>query len=165
MRLNDPGAMKLFHPTRHAAEILSDGFGEMTGTYLTPTDYSGVWLFDQPLGDHIGDDDLDVILELEIPEDVVAPSEWSLARSIASSCYPQASSTSTGPHASEPKYQASARRCDEGRSWGCKGQTEGVAPLRQRRSSLCPPRLESPFLAVGSSSRRSACTALGAKVL
>lgn len=76
MRLNDPGAMKLFHPTRHAAEILRDGFGETTGTYLTPTDYSGVWLFDRPPGDHIGDNDPDVILELEIPEDVVAAFEW-----------------------------------------------------------------------------------------
>jgi len=66
--------MKLFHPTRHAAEILRDGFGETTGTYLTPTDYSGVWLFDRPLDDHIGDDDPDVILE--IPEDVAAPFEW-----------------------------------------------------------------------------------------
>jgi len=76
MRLNDLEDMKLFHPTRHAAEILRDGFGETTGTYLTPTDYSGVWLFDRPLDDHIGDDDPDVILELEIPEDVVAPFEW-----------------------------------------------------------------------------------------
>lgn len=68
--------MKLFHPTRHAASILRDGFGEMTGTYLTPTDHSGVWLFDRPLEDYVGDDDPDVMLELEIPEDVVAPFEW-----------------------------------------------------------------------------------------
>jgi hypothetical protein len=46
-----------------------------------------------------------------------------------------------------------------------RGQNAGVAPLRQRRSSLRPPRLESPLLAVGSISRRSVCTALGAKVL
>jgi hypothetical protein len=69
-------AMKLFHPTRHAGEILRDGFGETSGTYLTPTDYSGVWLFDRPLDERIGDDDPDVILELEIPEEVVAPFEW-----------------------------------------------------------------------------------------
>lgn len=68
--------MKLFHPTRHAASILRNGFGDMTGTYLTPTDHSGVWLFDRPLDDHVGDDDPDVILELEIPEDVIAPFEW-----------------------------------------------------------------------------------------
>ena len=68
--------MKLYHPTKHASEILHDGFGEATGTYLTETDYSGVWLFDRPLDEHIGDDDPDVMLELEIPESVVAPFEW-----------------------------------------------------------------------------------------
>lgn len=68
--------MKLFHPTRHSMEILRDGFGETTGTYLTPTDNSGVWLFDRPLCDHIDDVDPDLVLELEIPEDVVAPFEW-----------------------------------------------------------------------------------------
>ena len=68
--------MKLYHPTKHAAEILHDGFGEASGTYLTETDYSGVWLFDRPLDDHMGDDDPDVMLELEIPEFVVAPFEW-----------------------------------------------------------------------------------------
>ena len=68
--------MKLYHPTRHAAEILRDGFGERSGAYLTSTDYSGVWLFDRPLDDHVIDDQLDVILELEIPESVAAPFEW-----------------------------------------------------------------------------------------
>jgi hypothetical protein len=80
MRLDDLRVMKLFHPTRHAAEILRDGFGEETGTYLTPTDYSGVWLFDRPPDDQAGDVDPDVIMELEIPEDVVAPFEWLVGR-------------------------------------------------------------------------------------
>jgi hypothetical protein len=80
MRLDHLGAMKLFHPTRHAAEILRDGFGEETGAYLTPTDYSGVWLFDRPVDDHVGGADADVILELEIPEDIVAPFEWLVSR-------------------------------------------------------------------------------------
>jgi hypothetical protein len=68
--------VKLFHPTQHAAEILRDGFGETTGTYLTPTDYSGVWLFDRPLEDHPDNTEPNVMLELEIPDDVVAPFEW-----------------------------------------------------------------------------------------
>jgi hypothetical protein len=72
--------MKLYHPTKHAAEILRDGFGETSGTYLTETDHSGVWLFDRPAGDHISDDDADVILELEIPESVVAAFEWDVGR-------------------------------------------------------------------------------------
>jgi hypothetical protein len=67
--------MKLYHPTRHAAEILRDGFGERSGAYLTESDHSGVWLFDRPTEDHKSDE-LDVILELEIPESVVAPFEW-----------------------------------------------------------------------------------------
>jgi len=97
MRLINPGTMKLFHPTRHAAEILRDGFGEMTGTYLTPTDYSGVWLFDVPLGDQIGDDDLDVILELEIPEDVVAPFEWFVGTSYREFLLPAKTVNQYGP--------------------------------------------------------------------
>ena len=72
--------MKLFHPTRHAAEILRDGFGEETGTYLTPMDYSGAWLFDRPPDDHTCDVDPDVIMELEIFEDVVGAFERLVGR-------------------------------------------------------------------------------------
>jgi hypothetical protein len=68
--------MKLYHPTKHSSEILRDGFGERSGAYLTETDHSGVWLFDRPVNAHIGDDDSDVMLELEIPESVVVPFEW-----------------------------------------------------------------------------------------
>ena len=71
--------MRLYHPTKHVAEILRDGFGETTGTYLTETDHSGVWLFDRPINPIRGDEP-DVILELEIPESVVAPFEWSADR-------------------------------------------------------------------------------------
>ena len=67
--------MKLYHPTRHSADILRNGFGEKSGAYLTPTDHSGVWLFDRPIEGHT-DDDPNVTLELEIPESVVAPFEW-----------------------------------------------------------------------------------------
>ncbi len=65
--------MKLYHPTKHSTEILRDGFGERSGTYLTETDQSGVWLLGRPV---IGSDDPDVMLELEIPESAVAPFEW-----------------------------------------------------------------------------------------
>jgi hypothetical protein len=70
------GVVNLYHPTRHAAEILRDGFGERSGAYLTATDHSGVWLFDQRLEQHVIDKTLDVILELEMPESVAAPFEW-----------------------------------------------------------------------------------------
>lgn len=68
--------MYLYHPTRHTASILRDGFGERSGAYLTATDHSGVWLFDRPLEAHVIDDELDEILELEIPEAVAAAFEW-----------------------------------------------------------------------------------------
>jgi hypothetical protein len=35
-----------------------------------------VWLFDRPVNAHQGDADPDVVLQLEIPETVVAPFEW-----------------------------------------------------------------------------------------
>jgi hypothetical protein len=67
--------MKLYHPTTHASEILRDGFGEMTGTYLTESDHSGVWLFDRAVDKRIGGGSDAVMLELEIPEPVVLPFE------------------------------------------------------------------------------------------
>ena len=68
--------MKLYHPTMHAVGILRDGFGERSGTYLTPSDHSGVWLYDRPVDKRIGGGDEAVILEIEMPESVVAPFEW-----------------------------------------------------------------------------------------
>lgn len=67
--------MKLYHPTRHAAEILRDGFGEMSGTYLTERDHSGVWLFDRPVDKRMGGGEDAVMLVLEVPEAVVLPYE------------------------------------------------------------------------------------------
>src|SRR6185503_8782124 len=40
--INGSRTVKLYHPTMHATEILRDGFGEDSGTYLTETDHSGV---------------------------------------------------------------------------------------------------------------------------
>lgn len=68
--------MKLYHPTMHAVEILRDGFGERSGTYLTETDYSGVWLFDRQVDKRIGGGDAAVMLELEIPDAIAEPYEW-----------------------------------------------------------------------------------------
>lgn len=68
--------MRLYHPTRHAEAILRDGFGERTGAYLTESDQSGVWVFDAWPRPRAGDEDPDVILEIEIPEAVVLPFEW-----------------------------------------------------------------------------------------
>jgi len=68
--------MKLYHPTMHAAEILRDGFGETSGTYLTESDHSGVWLFDRPLESYMGGGDAVVLLELEIPEPIASPFQW-----------------------------------------------------------------------------------------
>ena len=67
--------MKLYHPTLHAAEILRDGFGETTGTYLTETDHSGVWLFDRPVESGLGGGADAIVLELEVPEPIVLPFE------------------------------------------------------------------------------------------
>jgi hypothetical protein len=67
--------MKVYHPTIHAAEILRDGFGERSGTYLTPTDYSGVWVFDRPVDRSIGGGPDAEMLVLEIPDSVVEPFE------------------------------------------------------------------------------------------
>jgi hypothetical protein len=63
--------MRLFHPTRHSEEIIRDGFGETSGTYLTERDHSGVWLFDRPVDPRIGGGDEAVLIILEIPDAVV----------------------------------------------------------------------------------------------
>lgn len=67
--------MRLYHPTLHAADILRDGFGEDSGTYLTETDHSGVWLFDRPVDKRMGGGDDAVLLELEVPAAVALPFE------------------------------------------------------------------------------------------
>ena len=67
--------VKLYHPTMHAQDILREGFGETSGTYLTETDYSGVWVFDRPVDRGLGGGGEAVMLELEMPEAVVLPFE------------------------------------------------------------------------------------------
>jgi hypothetical protein len=67
--------MRLYHPTRHAAEILRDGFGENSGAYLTESDRSGVWLFDRPVDKRMGGGDDADMLVIEIPEALALPYE------------------------------------------------------------------------------------------
>ena len=67
--------MRLYHPTRHVAEILRDGFGEESGAYLTQSDRSGVWLFDRTVDRRMGGGDDAQMLELEIPEAIALPFE------------------------------------------------------------------------------------------
>ena len=44
--------MKVFHTTDDAAKaILSEGFRDGSGTYMTAIRHSGVWIADQPLDD------------------------------------------------------------------------------------------------------------------
>jgi hypothetical protein len=69
--------MRLYHPTRHTAEILRDGFGETSGTYLTESDHSGVWVFDRPVDRMLGGGDDAVMMVIEMPDAVVLPFETS----------------------------------------------------------------------------------------
>ena len=89
--------MKLYHPTTHAAEILRDGFGEYTGTYVTERDYSGVWLFDRPVDRSIGGGEDAAMLELEIPEAVVLPFESGVNQSYRQFLLPAALINLYGP--------------------------------------------------------------------
>ena|SRR6516225_5300860 len=67
--------MRLYHPTLHAAEILSEGFGEISGTYLTEGNHSGVWMFDRQVDRQMGGSADATMLELEVPEAIVLPYE------------------------------------------------------------------------------------------
>lgn len=67
--------MRLYHATLHARSIMRDGFGERSGTYLTQSDHSGVWVFDSPVDRRSGGGDEALLLVLEIPEAVVLPYE------------------------------------------------------------------------------------------
>ncbi len=67
--------MKLYHQTWHGEQILSSGFRDGEGTYLTSNTYRGVWLSDRPLDCNDGAEG-DYLLCVEIPESVVADHEW-----------------------------------------------------------------------------------------
>jgi hypothetical protein len=71
--------MRLFHRTTRAAvdTIVTDGFRDGHGNYLTESQWSGVWLSDTPLDENEGANG-DVLLEvtLDIPNEELADWEW-----------------------------------------------------------------------------------------
>jgi len=67
--------VRLFHRTFAAASILSEGFRDGHGMYLTNQCFSGVWLSDKPLDINEGADG-DVLLALDIPGQEVESYEW-----------------------------------------------------------------------------------------
>ena len=67
--------MKVFHRTTHATAILSHGFRDGTGKYLTKHEYTGVWVSDRPLDASEGAHG-ETLLSLDVPEDVLAEHEW-----------------------------------------------------------------------------------------
>ena len=69
--------MKVFHRTwaATAAKILTGGFKDARGTYLTFGVHTGVWVSDVPLDCNEGADG-DVVLSLHIDEAALLPHEW-----------------------------------------------------------------------------------------
>ena len=63
---------------RNVDGILTEGFRDAEGTYLTATVHRGVWLADRSLDwNDAGFDASDLsIIEVEIPEEAVTPYEW-----------------------------------------------------------------------------------------
>ena len=69
--------MILYHRTTQdaAQAILAEGFRDGTGTYLTDSLHTGVWLSDQPLDANEGAVG-DTLLEMRMPAHVVEAYEW-----------------------------------------------------------------------------------------
>lgn len=69
--------MKLYHATTEqaAASILSSGFRDAEGTYMTRHVYRGVWLSDVPLNENEGAKG-NVLLLVELPEETFVQYEW-----------------------------------------------------------------------------------------
>ena len=67
--------MKLFHRTPSAETILRKGFRDAAGYYSTDSLHEGVWLSTVPLEANYGAQGTD-LLEVDIPEEAVAPHEW-----------------------------------------------------------------------------------------
>jgi hypothetical protein len=67
--------MRLYHRTDAKDAILAGGFTNGEGEYLTERLHGGVWLSDRILDANEGVTAEDVI-DLEIPEEIVAPFEW-----------------------------------------------------------------------------------------
>ena len=69
--------MKFYHSTSksNARKIIKSGFKDMTGKYMTNCHHKGVWISDVLLDSNEGAIG-EVILELNIPEQIVCPYEW-----------------------------------------------------------------------------------------
>jgi hypothetical protein len=69
--------VRCYHRTsREAADtILSVGFEDATGSYLTEYSYQGVWVSDVPLDAHEGADG-DTLLSLDVEDKVFREYEW-----------------------------------------------------------------------------------------
>ena len=67
--------MKLFHRTPGAETILRGGFRDAVGYYVTDRLHEGVWLSTVPRDANYGAQGTD-LLEVDIPEEDVAPHEW-----------------------------------------------------------------------------------------
>ena len=67
--------MRLYHRTDAKDAILADGFTDAEGDYLTERLHGGVLLTDRILDASEGVP-ADDVLDLEIPEEIVAPFEW-----------------------------------------------------------------------------------------
>jgi len=67
--------MKLYHRTYRAREILTEGFRDGKGRYMTDREWEGVWFSDRPLNLNEGAGG-DTLLAIEIPENAIAEYEW-----------------------------------------------------------------------------------------
>lgn len=69
--------LKLYHrtPIGNLESIMSLGFEDQVGTYLTANDHVGIWVSNDPLG---GNQEIEqgVTLEIELPADEVSSYEW-----------------------------------------------------------------------------------------
>lgn len=69
-------AVKVYHRTRHADAIMADGFQDATGTYLTTSRHTGVWVSaDGPLDENEGAHG-EGIIEADVSADVFEEYEW-----------------------------------------------------------------------------------------
>jgi hypothetical protein len=69
------GAMKVWHLTGAAGQIIAEGFRDSTGSYMTVNEYTGVWVSAEPLTINEGADG-DTYLTLEVPEAELLDFEW-----------------------------------------------------------------------------------------
>jgi hypothetical protein len=69
--------MIVYHRTSATAaqQILNHGFRDGVGKYLTDQEWSGVWFSDVPLDANEGAEG-DILLQVQVPEDVITDYEW-----------------------------------------------------------------------------------------